>query len=684
MSPNGRYLFRFNFNGCRRAVEIDDSLPVSKTKRMLHIIDRNNPTLLWPALIEKAYLKVRGGYDFPGSNSNTDLWIITGWIPEIVFLQQASPDNLWKRMKGSFEEGNLLMTTGTGKMSPEVEAELGLVSQHNYAILDLREENGREMVLIKNPWCEETLWDSEDLASKDKNGNFTPKPRARPLSKLPPAGNHVAPGTFWMTLNDMFHNFEFIYLNWNPAMFRYRQDIHFQWDMATASRATNTLARNPQFSLTVENGGPVWLLLCRHLTMDARCTVDEEADKPTKKLSDDSKEASAFESLISEVAASTGSSEYDGHINLYVFDNDGKRVYNEAGAMEQGRFVDSMQTLLRMQTPKGKSPRYTVVVGEQNLPATMETFSLSAFALDPIKISHVTNTYSCSHMELGEWNMWNAGGSTTSPSFSINPQWSVEVHQPTAMALLLECYTPERNVNVKLCYGGGKRLYLVKNQDIILDSKEYRKGSSFVQSRVMVEPGKYTIVASTFEAKQYGRFKLSIETNTDVKVKVIPAEDFCKATLRLPTAVFRGSVTKLAIKLDPLRGAAITAIFKYSSSYIPPVNQSSTSDLMDDPLTENLPLRSPMRISLMHGRGDAARVLGKSYDGQFSDETIMGLRVFDVPIYRELSRKGDMFLVAERLGQTVDGSEERYEASLLIADADKTAVRPGNWEVWED
>jgi hypothetical protein len=88
ISPNGKYMFRFNFNGCYRLVVVDDRLPVSKSKRILHIIDRNNPCLLWPALVEKAYLKVRGGYDFPGSNSNTDLWIIAGWIPEQVFLQQ--------------------------------------------------------------------------------------------------------------------------------------------------------------------------------------------------------------------------------------------------------------------------------------------------------------------------------------------------------------------------------------------------------------------------------------------------------------------------------------------------------------------------------------------------------------------------------------------------------------------
>ena len=88
VSPNGKYIVRLNFNGCWRKVVIDDRLPVSSTHRLLHVIDRRNPALLWPALLEKAYLKVRGGYDFPGSSSCSDLWAMTGWIPEQVFLQE--------------------------------------------------------------------------------------------------------------------------------------------------------------------------------------------------------------------------------------------------------------------------------------------------------------------------------------------------------------------------------------------------------------------------------------------------------------------------------------------------------------------------------------------------------------------------------------------------------------------
>lgn len=88
MSSNGKYIFRFHFNGCFRQVVVDDRLPASKTARTLFVTDRRNPGLLWPALIEKAYLKLRGGYDFPGSNSGTDLYVLTGWIPEQIFLQR--------------------------------------------------------------------------------------------------------------------------------------------------------------------------------------------------------------------------------------------------------------------------------------------------------------------------------------------------------------------------------------------------------------------------------------------------------------------------------------------------------------------------------------------------------------------------------------------------------------------
>jgi hypothetical protein len=88
VSASGKYVLKLYFNGCFRRVVIDERLPSSTTDRTLYVVDRLNPYLIWPALLEKAYLKIRGGYDFPGSNSGTDLWVLTGWIPEQIFLQR--------------------------------------------------------------------------------------------------------------------------------------------------------------------------------------------------------------------------------------------------------------------------------------------------------------------------------------------------------------------------------------------------------------------------------------------------------------------------------------------------------------------------------------------------------------------------------------------------------------------
>ena len=88
VSASGKYILRFYFNGSYRKVVIDDRLPISETGRRLYVVDRYKAAVIWPALIEKAYLKIRGGYDFPGSNSGTDLWVLTGWVPEQLFLQR--------------------------------------------------------------------------------------------------------------------------------------------------------------------------------------------------------------------------------------------------------------------------------------------------------------------------------------------------------------------------------------------------------------------------------------------------------------------------------------------------------------------------------------------------------------------------------------------------------------------
>ena len=134
-------MIKFHINGVFRKVIIDDLLPVDGYLGLLCSYSSNEDEF-WVSLLEKAYLKLMGGYDFPGSNSSIDLQALTGWIPDRIDLDGSNKNfdgiKTMKNLAEKFNSGHVLITVATGDLTDEQTERCGLVNNHAYALLDIR------------------------------------------------------------------------------------------------------------------------------------------------------------------------------------------------------------------------------------------------------------------------------------------------------------------------------------------------------------------------------------------------------------------------------------------------------------------------------------------------------------------------------------------------------------------
>lgn len=657
-SSNGKYIVRLNFNGCWRKVVIDDRLPVSNTHRLLHVIDRRNPALLWPALIEKAYLKIRGGYDFPGSNSCSDLWTLTGWIPEQVFLQETDtvPDQLWSRMHKAFLYGDVLVTAGTGKMSSRQERELGLEGQHSYVVLDMRETDHDRLLLIKNPWVEGKGWrgprpsaavamDSTSSSGETQNSVETYHKDSVPTADRP------HPTTFWIGLEQVIQHFESLYLNWNPGLFRYRQDIHFEWNV-DLKIPEGCIVKHPQFAFASKTAGPVWFLLSRHFR-DNPNNLKEESDS----FNDGSIRPETLVSASGELPK--------GYMSIYICDGHGERLYMKDTYLESSDYVTTPQCLLRWDT--NANTTYTVVIDQDDLPASLYSFSLSAFSNSAMVLEPAAQRYPKQKIEKGAWTRQSAGGGTGSPRYFENPQYSLEVRQHGSLAMLLTSTNHEHPLHVKLALGHGKRIYRLQSRDVLADSGNHRSGCIFAEVKDL-QPGLYTIICSLFEAGQTGDFSLRIDSTSDIVLKQIPRDGAGLLSMKLQPACFGANVHKVAAPLLPHRLASYTIIARFLKATSP-----RSVDL-------GQLARSPLRLSVEIGRGPERKFVVASERGEYADAATV--RSESVNIDPRLKSQGDLWLVLDRLSGPGEPVEEWYDVEIYTDVPQACSI--GVWRAWDD
>lgn len=517
-------------------------------------------------------------------------------------------------MARGYQQDNVIITLGTGRLSPTEEETLGLVGEHDYAVLDIDSTGGARKMLVKNPWCDGLVWKGADSPTQQA------EPQARVDPSSPTAGAHLemahptpSSGTFWITLDEVAQHFESMYLNWNPACFEYRQDRHFKW-MTPPKNMAGTFAYNPQYTIRADTRCSVWILLSRHF-------ADEELEIARNRRP----------GSLASVAKQLG------YTSIFIFDNGGSRVQAPEGALYRGPYVDSPQTLAKFDLDTSK--HCTVVMAQEDLPLNQYASTFSFFSTVPLRIEEARDEMKCYQELSGSWTRRTAGGNASSPAYSQNPQFSIHVSQETPLSLLLATGSRHVAIHLDLVWStgksAGKRVTSITRKDVVASSGDYRCGTSHVRVPT-IQAGSYIIICSTFESGQLADFTMRVGAMVPLAIRPVPGEGAGLLRSPAPPVDFPAGVRERRIRVSAPR---LTRAYAVASC--PPCM---------DYEAQHAP-RASLRMSMLYGRGSRASLVAVSAHGAFR-EPIMSLQTSEFDIEPERLQREELWLVVELLGSS--------------------------------
>jgi calpain len=210
---NLKFIFIYSFwlYGNWVDVVIDDRLPTYKQSKKLVLMHSNENNEFWPALLEKAYAKFYGSYEFlRGGNTSEAQEDFTGGVAEIFYLKNNIPSNFYRILEKSFEKNSLICCSMDAK-EDEVEelTPQGLVKGHAYSITKIKFANIKmpkssgkiELIRLRNPWGNEVEWKG-NFSDTSRAWQFIPKAEKESLDlKIEPDGE------FWMSYRDFLEHF---------------------------------------------------------------------------------------------------------------------------------------------------------------------------------------------------------------------------------------------------------------------------------------------------------------------------------------------------------------------------------------------------------------------------------------------------------------------------------------------
>ena len=511
ISPSGKYMVKLWLNGIPRQVVVDDMLPVDRYGNLLCSYCQVKSGLeLWVTIVEKAFMKLSGGYNFPGSNSGSDMHALTGWLPERIFFPEdqtnvrdfeTPTERVWDRLYSANSYGDCLITTSMSKGISENEADkVGLVTGHAYAVLDaIQTQNGIRLLRLKNPWAH-SGWNGK-FSKEDAISWSDPNLRAE-VGYNPCAHSQFDDGVFFIEWKDVCRYFRNVHLSWNPKLFAFRTTLHATWPTEVGAEDDSFNIRdNPQYILTlsdqaVQKGATVWVLISRHVTKQEQ----EGAD-------------------VSDFLT----------IHVHRSDRKKERIRYPGGpsCVYTGAYTNSSHVLVRYDAI-GSQDKFLSLVLSQYQKTHDLSYTLSCYCTVPFELGKPTKDPEHVTEIKSQWTRESAGGPPSSPTFGINPMWAIQI-PPEVLGssqdgsfLQLSC-TTTRSIAVNLMLVRVDRLgtrVRRLNKEPIIDTGDYRH--SFVATNLRCVPsGSYTLVVSSYYPGQTGTFAIKVLSTSKIDVKAI-------------------------------------------------------------------------------------------------------------------------------------------------------------------
>ncbi len=111
-------------------------------------------TELWVGLLEKAFAQHKGGYEAIGNGGDPGyvMSALTGRDDRYTQLSTSADATVFEALKQALANGESAVACTYGKDRAELYSGSGLYAWHAYTVLAVSEENGEQLVTLRNPW----------------------------------------------------------------------------------------------------------------------------------------------------------------------------------------------------------------------------------------------------------------------------------------------------------------------------------------------------------------------------------------------------------------------------------------------------------------------------------------------------------------------------------------------------